>query len=376
MIIGIDGNEANVNRRVGIGEFAFETLRGIIEQGKEKHTFVIYLKQQPLPHMPETSDIVRYEVFGPNKFWTQFALPLRLFLSSKKPDVFFTPSHYGPRFSSVPLVLSVMDVSYLHFPELFKKSDLYKLKSWTAYSVKKATTILTISESSKNDIIHEYRVKPEKVAVVYPGIKPTPTLTPHVYPMEELFYKYKISKHYLLYVGTLQPRKNITRLIEAFSLLLKDDDLLKKDLQLVIIGKKGWLYEEILEAPEKYDVVKSVKFLDFVPDEELKEMYRHAQCFILPSLYEGFGLPVLEAMQYDCPVITSNISSMPEAGGDAALYINPEDIHDMKNKIKKVLTDEGLRKEMIKKGKEQIKKFDWQESAKKTLTILEEVGKK
>jgi glycosyltransferase involved in cell wall biosynthesis len=374
MIIGIDGNEANVTKRVGIGEFAYETIRGIVGMQSDAR-FVIYLKHPPLDHMPPPGTNLRYKVFGPRKLWTQIALPISLFLG-EKPDVFFTPSHYGPRFSSVPLVISVMDLSYLHFPELFKKSDLYQLKNWTKYSVKKAKKIITISKSSKDDIIEEYRVASGKIDVVYPGIKRVTSLDPHVFPMEELSFKYKISKNYILYVGTLQPRKNIARLIEAFAHILKDEEIAKSDLELVIVGKKGWLYEEILEAPKKFDVSQKVKILDFVPDDELKEMYHNARVFVLPSLYEGFGLPVLEAMQYGCPVITSNISSLPEAGGNAAEYIDPESVEDIASKIKKVISDEVLRKEMIAKGKKQVEKFSWETSAKKTLEILEEAAGK
>lgn len=375
MIIGIDGNEANVSKRVGIGEYAFETIKGLLALSSDAK-FVIYLKDKPLDHMPVPSERVSYRIFGPKKLWTQIALPASLFLSGKRPDVFFTPTHYAPRFSPIPVVISVMDVSYLHFPELFAKSDLYQLKNWTKYSVKKAKKIITISESSKNDIIEEYHVKSGKVAVVYPGIKPITTLTPHVYPMQELSYTYKISKDFLLYVGTLQPRKNISRLIEAFSHVLKDEKIAQSDLELVIVGKKGWLYEDILAAPEKFGIKDRVKFLDFVPDGDLKEMYKEAKCFILPSLYEGFGLPVLEAMQYGCPVVTSNVSSLPEAGGDAALYVDPENVDDIAKKIKKVITDTDLRKEMVAKGKKQVEKFSWEDSAKKTLEILKNVSEK
>jgi glycosyltransferase involved in cell wall biosynthesis len=373
MIIGIDGNEANVAKRVGIGEYAYELLKQF-SMLESKATFWIYLKDKPNKELPSESANWQYKIVGPKKLWTQFGLPIHLFLKNPKPDVFFTPTHYAPRFSPVPTVVSVMDLSYIHFPNLFNKSDLYQLKNWTKYSVKNANKVITISKSSKNDIIEEYHVRGDKVAVVYPGIKAKVTLEPHVFPMSELSTKYQISDNFILYVGTLQPRKNIARLIEAFSLLLKNEELSKSNLQLVIVGKKGWLYEEILEAPKKYNVVDRVKFLDFVPDDELKELYHKAQVFVLPSLYEGFGLPVLEAMQHDCPVITSNISSMPEAGGDAALYVDPKNTADIAEKIKKVITHEPLRKEMIAKGKKQVEKFSWKKSAEETLAILEQVA--
>ena len=129
-----------------------------------------------------------------------------------------------------------------------------------------------------------------------------------------------------------------------------------------------------MNAPEKYGVAQRVKFLDYVADDELMLLYKEAECFVLPSLYEGFGLPVLEAMKYECPVITSNVSSMPEAGGDAAIYVDPESTDDIAEKLKKVLGDKKLRQEMVEKGKKQVKKFSWETSAKKTLDILEEVA--
>lgn len=374
MIIGIDGNEANTDRRVGIGEFSYELLRQFSESRIQNLEFRIYLKNKPKEDLPLQTSLWVYKVFGPGKMWTQFALPLHLYLKKPQPDVFFTPSHYAPRFSPVPTVISLMDLSYIHFPELFTKKDLYQLKNWTAYSVKKAKKIFTISEASKRDILKIYHIPEERVIVIYPGIKTRMHLSPHVYPMNELTSKFGIKKDYILFVGTLQPRKNISRLIEAFSQVLKKDEY--KELQLVIVGKKGWQYEEILEAPQKHGVTDSVKFLDFVSDEDLSLLYQNAICYVLPSLYEGFGLPVLEAMKHNCPVITSNVSSLPEAGGDAALYVDPNNTKDIAEKIELLASDRKLREELIKKGKNQINKFSWEESAKKALAVLEEVGGK
>lgn len=179
--------------------------------------------------------------------------------------------------------------------------------------------------------------------------------------------KYKIEGDYILFVGTLQPRKNIVRLIEAFSTLGP------KLYTLVVVGKPGWLYEEIYEAPKKFKVEDRVKFLDYVPDEDLPALYQNALCFVLPSLYEGFGLPVLEAMHYGCPVVTSNVSSLPEAAGDAAIMVDPESTESIKEGIEKVLGDKSLREKLVKKGYEQVKKFSWEKCARETLKVLEEV---
>lgn len=381
MIIGIDGNEANVTKRVGISEYAYQLLLQFSSDSYRDRdiTFVIYLKDEPLEHMPKKSKHLSYRILKPGKLWTQWRLPLDLYFNPSRPDVFFSMTHYAPRFSPVPTVVSVMDVSYVQFAELFKPKDLYQLRNWTKYSVNRAKRVLTISDSSKNDIINEYHVPEEKVVTIYPGIKEITTLEPRVFGMNQLKAKYSLSDHYLLFVGTLQPRKNIVRLIEAFAKVLKNPEIApetRKALQLVIIGKRGWLYEEILAAPEKYGVSEQVKFLEGIQDDELNIFYKHALAYVLPSLYEGFGLPVLEAMQRGCPVITSNISSLPEAGGDAALYVDPKDVDDISEKMALIITDKKMRNELIENGKKQVLKFSWKKAAKETLEVLEKVGGK
>jgi glycosyltransferase involved in cell wall biosynthesis len=290
MLIGIDGNEANVVRKVGVSEFAFELLSQFESFQLADASFTTYLKNPPGEIFPKKRDGWDYRVFGPRKLWTQWRLPLELYLHKPRPDVFFTPSHYIPRFSPVPTVMSIMDVSYLRYPEMFKQSDLYQLKNWTKYSVNQSKAVITISNSAKNDIIEAYSIAPERVHVVYPGIKAALDLKPHIYGMNELKNKFGIHGNYVLFVGTLQPRKNIERLIEAFGKVL---NIKKEELQLVIVGKKGWLYESILEAPKKFGIEEKVKFLDYVTNEDLPLLYKHAECYVLPSLYEGFGLDCL-----------------------------------------------------------------------------------
>jgi glycosyltransferase involved in cell wall biosynthesis len=372
MIIGIDGNEANVGTKVGIGQYASELLKKLNEYSSSDIHFRVYLKSAPNEHMPTVSKSWEYRVVKPPRFWTQIGLPFHLYTTADKPDVFFSPTHYAPRFCPVPSVISIMDMSFEYFPELFAKKDLHQLQSWTRYSAKNAAKILTISEASKSDIIKFYNVPEDKVVVTHLGVREVESSKYNVLSMESLQDKYKINKPYILFVGTLQPRKNIERLVEAFSKLrTKNQELSNYDL--VVIGKKGWLYEPILAAPKKFGVEDSVKFLDFVPDEDMPAFYKNAECYVLPSLYEGFGLPVLEAMKYDCPVITSNISSLPEAGGDAAVYFDPKDVQDITNKIAMVLSDSALQKDMIKKGREQLKKFSWEKTAKETLSVLQQV---
>lgn len=368
MIIGIDGNEANVEKRVGIGKYAFELLQQFEQFEISNLEFVIYLKSRPLEDLPKEREGWQYRVVGPSKLWTQFGLPLDLYLNKPRPNVFFSPTHYAPRFSPIPTAISIMDLSYIHYPEMFRKSDFLQLRNWTAYSVKKAAKVFTISQASKNDIIKCYHIEPSKVVVTYPGVKIKTQMS------KLLKEKYDIGGGYILFVGTLQPRKNIVRLIEAHSILIRQ--LADPNILLVIVGKKGWLYEEILEAPKKFGIEDKVKFLEFVPDDNLPLLYKNAICFILPSLYEGFGLPVLEAMHYGTPVIVSNVSSLPEAGGEAVLYVDPTDTNDIAKKMAMLINNEKLRKELIKKGYKQVKKFSWGKTARETLKVLEEIAKK
>lgn len=368
MIIGIDGNEANIEHKVGIGEYAFELLKKFEEFKISNLKFVIYLKAAPLSGMPRAREGWEYKVIGPRKMWTQFALPFSLLLDKKRPDVFFSPSHYAPRFSPVPTAISIMDLSYIHFPELFTKHDLYQLVNWTKYSAKQAKKIFTISNFSRDDIIKTYKKRPSDVISTPLGVRETENLEHKTENMDELNKKFGISKPYVLFVGTIQPRKNIAKLIEAFSLLKNTNT------NLVIVGKKGWLWEEILAAPEKFKIADRVKFLDFVRNEDLPSLYKNAECFVLPSLYEGFGLPVLEAMKFGCPTVISNVSSLPEVGGDAAIYFDPLSVNDMAEKIELVIQDSKLRAEMTEKGYNQVKKFSWEKTAKETLKVLEELG--
>lgn len=393
MTIGINGYEAVVPRfgydeksglprRVGSGEYCFELLLNLNKIDK-KNSYIIYLPQSPTADLPKESANWHYKIVRPRKMWTLFGLSLEFLLKRSKPDVFFSPTHYLPIFAPKRCVISILDLSYIKYPELFQKSDLNQLTKWTKYSAKKAKGIFTISQASKDDIIREYGVSGDRVVVTYPGIKseirnpksetnsPARNATQSVaggkFKMQSsklLKDKYGVKGEYILFVGTLQPRKNIVRLIEAFSKI-------KNDIQLVIVGKKGWMYEEILEAPKKFDIQSKVKFLDSVPDEDLPAFYKNAVCFVLPSLYEGFGLPVLEAMRYGCPVVTSNISSLPEAGGDAALYVDPLNVDNIRKNLESIINDEKLRKELVEKGYEQVKKFSWEKTARETLSALE-----
>jgi len=382
LIIGIDGNEANVKNRVGSGTYAFELLKQFAKV--KKHQFLIYLKDEPHIGLPKESANFKYKVFGPKKLWTQFALPIKL-LFGQKLDVFFSMAHYGPRFSRVPYFVTIHDLSFLHFSEMFKKNDLYQLTSWTKYSVKNATHIIAVSQTTKEDIVKNYYVNPSKVTVTYEGydenrFKPQPKSR-----VETIKSKYKIKGDYIIFVGTLQPRKNLEHLIEAFNkLILNSQFSLRRQsfgasatiLNLVIVGKKGWLYDSIFEKVKMLKLQDSVIFTDYVPDADLPALISGAQAYILPSLWEGFGIPVIEAQACGVPVIVSNTSSLPEIVRDSGILIDPEDASSIATGTKKVLTNNQIKSDLIKKGFVNIRRFSWEKCAKETLQVLEKVASK
>lgn len=383
MLIAIDGFELSAIHPVGVGRFEVELLRNIYELDT-KNSYRIYAPRKPSSNAPHSHGKWQYRVPGLTRLWSQVTLPLYLQLDNPKPDVFFAPIHYAPRFCPAPTVVGIMDLSFLMFPGYFKKTDLYKLANWTKYSVEGAKAVIAISESTKSDILKNYRIAPEKVHVVYPGVsmsKGTMSNPPAAPERsdggrgEQRATKYRIHGEYILYVGTLQPRKNIGRLIEAFKIATSHQPLATRKMQLVIVGKKGWLYDEIFETVKKLGLEKEVVFTGYVPDEELPALYKNATCFCLPSLYEGFGFPVLEAMKYGCPVVASNVSSLPELVGEAGILVNPNKTEDIAHGIEKVLSmKDDDRKRLVEKGYQQIKKFTWEKAAKQTIEILEEVG--
>ncbi len=371
MIIAIDGYEANVKNRVGIGRYAFEILTHLYEIiDGSRDSVLVYLPSPPLSDMPKETSWWSYRIARPSKLWTFIGLPFALSKDFPKADVIFSPTHYIPRFISIQCVCSIMDLSYLFYPEMFRPKDLHQLTKWTAYSVRHAQKILTISDSTKHAIIKAYHVPEDRIVVTYPGFTKPKFLT---MSESDIFKKYHVSSPFILSVGTLQPRKNYVRLIEAFAQMQKKD----LDTTLVIVGKKGWLYEDILAAPKRFGIEDKVKFLDFVPDEDLPSLYKQALCFVLPSLYEGFGLPVLEAMAYGTPVVVSNVSSLPEIAGKAGMYVDPQDVESIAKGLETAVAEREKKsgKERIAAGLIQVKKFMWEKAAKQTLEVLEEVGK-
>lgn len=375
MRIWIDGYEANVMQRLGSSQVAFELIRHL-EKIDHANDYTVLLPAPPLSDLPKERIGWKYKILKPKRLWTRIALSLALFTTKEKPDLFFSPTHYIPRFSpsKVKKAVTVFDLSFLHFPEMFTGTDLWQLKNWTKFSAENAEHIITISRFSKNDIASQYKVNKSKITVVYPGYdKSKFKYQISNIKSKEIKQRYKIGDSYIIYIGTIQPRKNLIRLIEAFGRITRD----KKELQLLLVGKttgegkQGWMYEDILRAPKNLGIEESVKFLGFVPTEDLVALLHGALAFIQPSLWEGFGIPVAEAMACGTPVIVSNVSSLPEVVGKAGLLVDPYSVDQIEQAIRTIITDKKLRLKYSKMGIAQAKKFSWEKMAREVLRVFE-----
>jgi len=277
----------------------------------------------------------------------------------------------APPFCRVPVVVTIHDLAFEHLPETFTRRGSFQLKLTVRRTAKKAARIATVSEYSRQDLLRTYHLPPEKVAVTYNGIEPHFTPQPKS-PGEagEIRQRFGIARDFLLAVGSLQPRKNLVRLIRAYAKLRNENENFTR--QLVIVGRKLWLADEIFAEVKKQRWAEDVILTGYVADEDLPALYRSASAFVYPSLFEGFGLPPLEAMACGAPVVTSDISSLPEVTGDAALLIDPRDEQSLANALIEIVNNQPLRARLREKGIAQAGKFTWREAAEKTLRLYRE----
>jgi len=288
----------------------------------------------------------------------------------RPPDVLFVPAHVLPLVHPPRSVVTIHDLGYLHFPRAHRLLDRLYLDLSTRFNARAAAHIIADSQATKRDLVERYGVEPSKISVIYPGYDEE-AFQPlrEREAIEAVKTRYGIAGDYILFVGTIQPRKNLVRLMEAFSLLKRQ----AADLQLVIAGKKGWLYEAIFRRVEELGLEGQVVFTGYVADEDLPALFSGARLFVFPSLYEGFGLPVLEAMACGVPVVCSNASSLPEVADDAALLFDPLDVVGMAAAMERVLGDERLRAKLVERGLKRARGFSWEKCARQTLAVLESV---
>lgn len=277
----------------------------------------------------------------------------------------------APPFCPAPVVATIHDLAFEHMPETFTRRGSMQLKLTVRRTAQRAARIATVSEYSRQDLLRTYHLSPEKVAVTYNGIESH--FTPHSVSLnesDEIRRCFGISRSFLLAVGSLQPRKNLVRLIRAYARLRAEHSGFAP--QLVIVGRKLWLADEIFAEVRRQRWAEDVILTGYVADADLAKLYRAATAFVYPSLFEGFGLPPVEAMACGTPVVTSNVSSLPEVVGDAALLVDPGDEQALAAALLRIVSDQPLRAKLREQGIVQAGKFTWRAAAEKTLQLYRE----
>jgi glycosyltransferase involved in cell wall biosynthesis len=287
-------------------------------------------------------------------------------------DLFHAPHYVLPALTPCKSVVTIHDCIHLRFPQYLPSRLGYayaRTSLWMA--THRSNRIMTVSEASKRDILEYYKVPPEKIDVIYNGIDDRFCQTPAEEDFVRVRERYQLEDPFVLYAGNVKPHKNLKRLIEAFDILRQKEEF--ENVKLVMIGDEISKYAVLRHAVHRHKLHKHVRFLGFVPHRTLAVLYRLAGVFVFPSLYEGFGLPPLEAMASGTPVITSNVSSLPEVVGDAAILIDPLQPEAIADAIRRVLTDETLREEMRQRGLERARAFSWERSIARVREIYTEV---
>jgi glycosyltransferase involved in cell wall biosynthesis len=269
-------------------------------------------------------------------------------------------------------IVTVHDLFFMDFPDFVHREERKNFTQKIENSLCRADGILVVSQFVKDQIINRFSLNKDKIKVVYLGVDPGFSDKPSPAQTDIVKTKYGLPSKFILFVGAIEPRKNLIRLIEALGLIQKQS----YDIPLVIVGKKGMDYPNLVKKIEDIKLQSKVLFLDYLPDEDLKAIYHLASCLVFPSLCEGFGLPLVEAMASECPLVISNAPALPEIALDAALCFHPEDAEEMARQIITVLNDEDGRKNLIEKGTQRVRDFSWTQTAENTLNFYRSVLEK
>ena len=343
----------------GIGTYIRNVLRGLARLDQQNE-YIVLCRPEDVevagglgPNFRAVPESAR-----PYSIGEQFRIPLSLV--RERAHLLHEPHYVLPPATRCRAVVTIHDCIHLMFPQYLPGAMAYyyaRASMWSA--VRKADRILTVSETSKRDILKFFDIPPEKVAVIYNAIDERFLAEPDEGQMDRIRQRYQLDHPFLLYVGNIKPHKNLGRLIEAFA-RVKSSGL--DDLRLVIVGDQVSRYPPLRQAVHRHRLDKEVRFLGFQPYDTLAVFYRLSRAFVFPSLYEGFGLPPLEAMACGTPVVTSNVSSLPEVAGGAAILVDPYDPASIADGISRAVSDTTLRQELVAKGLARARDFSWTQS--------------
>jgi glycosyltransferase involved in cell wall biosynthesis len=376
--IGIDCTAA-VHQRAGIGRYTRGVIGALAELGS-KHSFVLMVAGsggEPRESGGGLADLGIPENFSINElplrngFWTvvwhRLRVPFPADLLTGTVDVFHSPDYLLPPLRQGKKVVTVHDLSFLRYPEAAEPSLRAYLSASVRRSVREADLVLGDSESTRQDVIELLGVDRDRVEVVYPGVGQAFRAIEDQHHLAVVRELYALERPFILNVGTLEPRKNLATLLDAYAALRRRG----LEHRLVIAGGRGWLYDGVLRRVEELSLKEDVLFLGYVAEEHLPALYCLADLLVFPSLYEGFGLPPLEAMACGTPVITSDSSSLPEVVGEAGLMVPAQDPEALAEAIAMLLADPGLREDLVRKGLSRASQFTWQAAGEKLLAIYQ-----
>jgi glycosyltransferase involved in cell wall biosynthesis len=354
----------------GIGTYVRNLVRALARQDTDD-TYVLLCPHKDREFVESLGP--RFEALeepaGNYSVREQISVPVDLWRA--RVDLFHAPHYVVSPLTLCPFVVTIHDCIHLRFPQyLPNRAAYYYARVVMSSSARRARRVLTVSRASKQDILHFLKIPADKIEVIYNALDEGLAAAPSAGEVARVQQRFQLTSPFVLYAGNIKPHKNVDRLIHAFSLLRQRG---AGDTKLLVIGDEVSKYQNLRRLVHRYQLHQHVRFLGFVPDETLAVLYRLASVFVFPSLYEGFGLPPLEAMAAGVPVITSNVSSLPEVVGDAALLINPLDAGAIAEAMARVLEDPALRADLIRRGHERVKVFSWQQAAARTYAAYTEI---
>jgi glycosyltransferase involved in cell wall biosynthesis len=372
MRICIDTSPA-VHRRAGLGRYAYELTSALLAADAVNQYVAFYHRPEDAHIDPPLDRIPHLTTSLDTKPWRLAALLgqyLRIPQDRMFPgiDLFHATDHLLPRLSRVKSVFTLHDLIFRLYPETHKPLNRWFLTLTMPRFLQAADAVITVSRHTAKDAMRFYGLDEKKIHVIHEGTNPLfrPASTEAIARVRQTYH---LPDRFILSLGTIEPRKNLTALLDAYQVLRRA----RSDVGLVFAGKKGWLYEGFFRRLRELGLEDEVIFTGFVDDADLPALYSAAELFVFPSLYEGFGLPVLEAMACATAVVASNASSLPEVSGDAALLVDPTSVADLARAIEEVLDNSVLREELEGKGPEQAGKFGWDKAAEQTLEVYRSV---
>lgn len=381
MRIGIDCRtilNPGKGEQAGVGHYTYSLVKNLLKVDK-RNEYVLFFdwRVTDTKEFKQKNVKIKYLPFSQYKKYLPFTYSHMLIsavLMRERLDIFHAPANTAPLAYTGDVVLTIHDLAIYRYPSWFPRGQAFSTKFLVPKSANKAKRIIAVSKATKQDIIRLFKINPNKVKVVYEGVvqKLGSRLTKNI-SKTALQKRYKIGDKYLFFIGTLEPRKNLINLITAFNDLLLQNYRKFKDYELILAGGKGWKYEEIFKSIKKQKYGYKIKFLNYVPHEYKIALMKNATGFVFPTMYEGFGLPVLEAMSLGIPVITSKVSSLPEIAGNAAILVNPTKTKEITAALRKVLFNKKLREKMSAAGEIQARQFTWIKNAKETIKQYQEV---